>query len=410
MVSGVSRNAKTIAARKAMQEAGCYSQWFEAAQEWEQYSGAHEWRVNPMAGICDQLGYAAILYPHRELQAHRSRLEALREAGEPLALLQFLTESLHRLLNEISDASLYQHSPLGSKMLTQDYLHTVGQCIEFLVRDPRIPVEQKLAHLESAQRNLGAPALMLSGGGTFGIYHLGVVKALLEQNLLPDIISGSSMGSIAAGMLATHTEDEIRGIFAHPHDSHHRPLKWLPVRDMLRRRLLLDEARLMECVRANMGDLTFAQAHARTGRTVSITVSPTRSGQKPRILNHLTSPDTLIASASKASCSVPGLFAPVQLQQCRHGTVEPYCVDERWSDGSFATDIPRARMSRLFNVNFFIVSQANPHILPFVQSRQKTGVLATMQDVLVESLHAQSKALLKVVRRRYNRPPLALLD
>ena len=40
----------------------------------------------------------------------------------------------------------------------------------------------------------GRTALMLSGGGGLGIYHIGIVKALFEADLLPRIISGSSAG------------------------------------------------------------------------------------------------------------------------------------------------------------------------------------------------------------------------
>lgn len=39
---------------------------------------------------------------------------------------------------------------------------------------------------------------MLSGGGSFGFWHFGVVRALFEANLLPRVVSGSSAGSIGA--------------------------------------------------------------------------------------------------------------------------------------------------------------------------------------------------------------------
>jgi TAG lipase / steryl ester hydrolase / phospholipase A2 / LPA acyltransferase len=39
----------------------------------------------------------------------------------------------------------------------------------------------------------------------------------------------------------------------------------------------------------------------------------------------------------------------------------------RWIDGSVDNDIPMAKLSELFNVNYFIVSQVNPHIVPFLE-------------------------------------------
>ncbi len=44
--------------------------------------------------------------------------------------------------------------------------------------------------------------LVLSGGGTRGYAHLGVIKALAEKNIFPDIISGTSAGAIAGSLIA----------------------------------------------------------------------------------------------------------------------------------------------------------------------------------------------------------------
>ena len=40
----------------------------------------------------------------------------------------------------------------------------------------------------------------------------------------------------------------------------------------------------------------------------------------------------------------------------------------RYVDGSVACDLPMQRMSELFNINTFIVSQVNPHVAPFISS------------------------------------------
>lgn len=44
--------------------------------------------------------------------------------------------------------------------------------------------------------------LVLSGGGTRGFAHLGVAQALYEAGIYPDVISGTSAGSIAGAFLA----------------------------------------------------------------------------------------------------------------------------------------------------------------------------------------------------------------
>jgi len=44
---------------------------------------------------------------------------------------------------------------------------------------------------------------------------------------------------------------------------------------------------------------------------------------------------------------------------------------QRWIDGSVDNDLPMAKLSELFNVNHFIVSQVNPHIVPFLEKSGK---------------------------------------
>ena len=39
---------------------------------------------------------------------------------------------------------------------------------------------------------------------------------------------------------------------------------------------------------------------------------------------------------------------------------------QRWIDGSVDNDIPMVRLAEMFNVNHFIVSQVNPHVVPFL--------------------------------------------
>ena len=43
---------------------------------------------------------------------------------------------------------------------------------------------------------------------------------------------------------------------------------------------------------------------------------------------------------------------------------------QRWRDGSLQADLPMEQLSQLFNVNYFIVSQANPHIVPILRIKR----------------------------------------
>ena len=49
------------------------------------------------------------------------------------------------------------------------------------------------------QRDIG---IVLSGGGTRGIAHIGVLRALGERGIFPDCIAGASAGAIVGALYA----------------------------------------------------------------------------------------------------------------------------------------------------------------------------------------------------------------
>lgn len=55
--------------------------------------------------------------------------------------------------------------------------------------------------------------LVLSGGGTRGFAHLGLIQALNESGIFPDVISGTSSGALAGALYADgYTPEEIMNI------------------------------------------------------------------------------------------------------------------------------------------------------------------------------------------------------
>lgn len=160
----------------------------------------------------------------------------------------------------------------------------------------------------------------------------------------------------------------------------------------------MDIAKLQNVIKENIGDLTFKEAFKRTNRVLNITVASTTEFEVPRLLNYLTSPNVVLWSAASASCALSGLYEPVELMaKDENGVIHPYHPSLlKWSDGSVAYDLPMSRLSELFNVNHFIVSQGNqifleekirkneefyafflslsnlcvvnPHVVPFVSS------------------------------------------
>ena len=74
---------------------------------------------------------------------------------------------------------------------------------------PKFTFDQKVKYFSETRQSYGRTALMLSGGASFGKYHQGLILALNEQDLLPQIIVGSSAGSLIGAILCTLQRSEI---------------------------------------------------------------------------------------------------------------------------------------------------------------------------------------------------------
>ena len=116
----------------------------------------------------------------------------------------------------------------------------------------------------------------------------------------------------------------------------------------------------------------------------------------------------LVEYAAQASCAVPGLFPPVALQARRSdGRQVPYMSTETWIDGTVHGDLPRERLARLHNINQTIVSQANPHVIPFITHRKQRGVKAFGKQVVSSLIHTGSAELLDIGRHLFDKTPLS---
>jgi TAG lipase/steryl ester hydrolase/phospholipase A2/LPA acyltransferase len=113
------------------------------------------------------------------------------------------------------------------------------------------------------------------------------------------------------------------------------------------------------------------------------------------VLNYLTSPHVFLWSAALASCAVPGVFEPVELRaRSIDGKEIPYFPQgQKWSDGSVENDLPMQRLSELFNVNHFVVSQVNPHALFLAGTSLSNDGLSR----LIQFLKSQLKGYIKNV-------------
>jgi NTE family protein len=223
---------------------------------------------------------------------------------------------------------------------------------------PDISFEEKLDFFHRASHCFGRSALMLSGGAALGNFHLGVIKTLVDENLLPKVISGSSAGAIFAAMAGTNIREDLIELF-----KVENLLTASKQEASVIRRLWdngyrkLDRDGVVAVINSFVQDLTFEEAYQLTGLHINITVSPAEPHQKARLLNAITSPNVLVRSAVLASAAVPGIFPPVTLMaKNKDGEVKPYLPLRRWIDGAFSGDLPAKRLARLYGVNHYIVS------------------------------------------------------
>jgi predicted acylesterase/phospholipase RssA len=266
---------------------------------------------------------------------------------------------------------------------------------------------RKRVFLKRAARSFGRSALLLSGGASLGLFHMGVIKELEEQGILPRVVTGSSAGSIVAGILATHNDEEMEELYQR-NDWRFEWVKLFRPNDIMKERGMLDQKVLQRCIDQNIPDMTFLEAYKHTNRILNITVSPADSHQFPRLLNYLTAPNVLVRRAARASAAIPGIFPPVQLRAKNFdGKSVAYMPQNRWIDGSVHEDIPKDKVNRLHNINHYIVSQTNPHVVPFLnEEMEDTGLIPFIQDVVIKAPMVQIEHLLELVQQHFDFPGL----
>lgn len=384
---------------KALANATSYTEWLQAATALDKADKLDEWRKQD----------SSELYDHKLLASRVRLLRKLRRERNFDLIIFRLREELHGNLGNMANPALYQHARSGTKQLINHYLDEVCAALNLLTDSDvkTLPPMRKRRFLKRAARSFGRSALLLSGGAALGMFHLGVIQELEKQGILPRIITGSSAGSIIAGLLATHTDEELEALL----DRTEWKFDWVRLfnpNEMLKSGAILDQKLLQKAIDLNIPDMTFLEAYQHTNRILNISVSPADSNQFPRLLNYLTAPNVLIRRAALASSAIPGVYPPVQLRAKNFaGKSVAYMPQNRWIDGSVHEDIPKEKVNRLHNINHYIVSQTNPHIVPFLsEEMEETGLIPFIQDVVIKAPMVQIEHLLELVQQHFQLPGL----
>jgi len=168
--------------------------------------------------------------------------------------------------------------------------------------------------------------LVLSGGAARGFAHPGVIKALHEHDLVPEIISGASAGAIAGSFYADGYEpEEILELF--------KGKKFLDLtRFRVARTGLLEVTGLRKLLKNNLR----AKGFDSLKKELFVSVTNYRTGE-PEYMNSGDLVESVIASAA-----IPVLFTPTKLN-------EDYYIDGGVVD-NFPVNPIRERCKKLIGV------------------------------------------------------------
>ncbi|KAJ3355361.1 hypothetical protein HDU91_005680 [Kappamyces sp. JEL0680] len=303
------------------------------------------------------------------------RLQKARRGGKIGKLVAVLQSCCKNDIGGIENKKLYNRTFSGTKNSIEFFCLELIKCLNTVKDSDALGGEEKERLFQQLSTTYGKTALCLSGGALLGWYHLGVAKALFENNILPKIFTGSSAGALIACSICCRTDKELVEFWNDPTLPErltfmkHTWTEWLG--HYLQKGTFMTCQDLVQSAQElTKGNLTFLEAYQISGRTLNIAVTCHELG-KTILLNHITAPHVTLCSAAVASSALPLLVPPATLfAKLPDGQIVPF-LDQGsagWRDGSLSSDIPERELHQFFNVKYTIVSQVNPHISLFMFS------------------------------------------
>lgn len=213
--------------------------------------------------------------------------------------------------------------------------------------------------------------LALSGGAARGMAHVGVLRALVENNIPIDCIAGTSAGSIVAGAYASGMPMEDIAKFG-------RTLRWRDIGRVTMSKLgIQSNERLEQYLRERLPitkfeDLSMPFAAVATDLKTNSAVVMKDQGDIP--------------FAIRASCTIPGWYVPVIDEQGRHLV-----------DGGLVAVIP-AVVTRSLGADIVIAVDVNSAGATFIGSTSSViGVLFQSMMVVQKTASSYQRQMSDVV-------------
>jgi NTE family protein len=199
-------------------------------------------------------------------------------------------------------------------------------------------------------------ALALGGGAAKGFAHIGVIKALEAQGIVPDIVVGTSAGSVVGAMYASGKSGfELQTLAISLDES--QVSDWsLPDRGVLK-----GDA-LAAFINKAVNNVTIEKLPKKFGA-----VATDLASGEPIVFR---SGDT--GTAVRASSSVPGVFQPVAIR------------GREYVDGGLVSPVP-VRFAREMGANFVIAVD--------ISNKPQSGKTKSSLDVLLQTFAIMGQSL-----------------
>src|SRR4051812_10539062 len=232
-------------------------------------------------------------------------------------------------------------------------------------------------------------ALVLGGGGLKGFAHIGVLRALAERNIVPDVYAGTSIGALIA---AAHLSGAPVSVLAERAEA-------LKRRDLFRLNhfgMLLDRMRspsiyleepLRELVAQSIPEVSF------TALPKPLLVNTVDLDQGARVVWGLPGlQDVSVRDAVYASCALPGFFPPGRVgdRTCIDGGVVdnlPVSMASHFADIIIAVDVGSSDASQ--------AAKAEGQGFATIYMRAATMMMHALQQFPLERWHGPPMVLIR---------------
>eukprot|EP01060_Flectonema_neradi_P005315 TRINITY_DN13520_c0_g1_i1.p1 TRINITY_DN13520_c0_g1~~TRINITY_DN13520_c0_g1_i1.p1 ORF type:complete len:680 (+),score=96.70 TRINITY_DN13520_c0_g1_i1:185-2041(+) len=374
-----------------MNESKTYKEWYQFAMQYSNSYGYYEWRRSTNDKHFD---YVEIQHRTKGIRTLINEIEKATEAGNTQQADDYFSNLQTHLRFDLTRGPCKILRPeafkycIGTKKVIEEYIEQIQKSLEFISEYQSASLLDRYHYLSACLKTHGHTALLLSGGQSLSLYHLGVCRFLHDMNFLPRVICGTGTAAIIASFVCCNHDRELKLLL----DASQEKLDFSPftnkrqqggliARCGRRLRRLCEEGTLMdinvvaEFVEHHLGDTTFAEAFKKTGRVLNIVIcnlnecqtilphtdytipQPLIGGGETRwVANYLTAPDVLIRTAAVAAVSQGILASMLWKGYCLKrknpstGEVEVFSPCAYVSTKETAEALAIQRLSEQFNV------------------------------------------------------------